>query len=59
MLAALKEELRRVGVTRIDTAAHFDNPRARSFYERLVPGGKLPDAYVAHLESKTWPGNVR
>ena len=34
MLAALKDELRRIGVTRIDTATHFDNPRARSFYER-------------------------
>jgi GNAT superfamily N-acetyltransferase len=34
MLRALKDELRRVGVTRIDTAAHFDNPRARRFYER-------------------------
>jgi GNAT superfamily N-acetyltransferase len=34
MLGALKEELRRVGVTRLDTAAHFDNPRARRFYER-------------------------
>jgi transcriptional regulator with PAS, ATPase and Fis domain len=32
---------------------------AQSFYERLVPGGKLPDAYVAHLEGKSWPGNVR
>jgi GNAT superfamily N-acetyltransferase len=34
MLAALKEELRRAGVTRIDTATHFDNPGARRFYER-------------------------
>jgi ribosomal protein S18 acetylase RimI-like enzyme len=34
MLGALKEELRRAGVTRIDTATHFDNPRARAFYER-------------------------
>lgn len=35
MLEALKEELRRIGVTRIDTATHFDNPGARRFYERL------------------------
>ena len=34
MLDALKEELRRVGVSRIDTATHFENPRARRFYER-------------------------
>ena len=34
MMQALKEELRRVGVTRIDTATHFDNPGARRFYER-------------------------
>ena len=34
MIAALKEELRRGGVTRIDTATHFDNPGARRFYER-------------------------
>jgi GNAT superfamily N-acetyltransferase len=34
MLASLKEELRRGGVTRIDTATHFDNPGARRFYER-------------------------
>jgi GNAT superfamily N-acetyltransferase len=34
MIAALKEELRRAGVTRIDTATHFDNPGARRFYER-------------------------
>ena len=34
MLASLKDELRRVGVTRIDTATHFDNPGARRFYER-------------------------
>lgn len=34
MLASLKDELRRAGVTRIDTATHFDNPRARRFYER-------------------------
>jgi transcriptional regulator with PAS, ATPase and Fis domain len=32
---------------------------AQSFYERMVPGGKLPDPYVAHLETKSWPGNVR
>ena len=34
MMASLKEELRRVGVSRIDTATHFDNPGARRFYER-------------------------
>lgn len=34
MLGVLKDELRRAGVTRIDTATHFDNPRARRFYER-------------------------
>jgi GNAT superfamily N-acetyltransferase len=34
MMEALKEELRRAGVSRIDTATHFDNPRARRFYER-------------------------
>ena len=34
MIAALKEELRRAGVSRIDTATHFENPRARRFYER-------------------------
>jgi GNAT superfamily N-acetyltransferase len=34
MIDALKEELRRRGVTRIDTATHFDNPGARRFYER-------------------------
>jgi ribosomal protein S18 acetylase RimI-like enzyme len=34
MLSALKEELRRSGVERIDTATHFDNPGARRFYER-------------------------
>ncbi len=34
MLDSLKAELRRVGVTRIDTATHFDNPGARRFYER-------------------------
>jgi GNAT superfamily N-acetyltransferase len=34
MLASLRDELRRAGVTRIDTATHFDNPRARRFYER-------------------------
>ena len=35
MLVSLKHELRRLGVTRIDTATHFDNPGARRFYERL------------------------
>ena len=34
MLDSLKGELRRAGVTRIDTATHFDNPGARRFYER-------------------------
>ena len=34
MMASLKEELRRSGVSRIDTATHFDNPGARRFYER-------------------------
>ena len=34
MIESLKAELRRIGVTRIDTATHFDNPGARRFYER-------------------------
>ena len=34
MLSSLKAELRRIGVERIDTATHFDNPGARRFYER-------------------------
>ena len=34
MMASLKAELRRIGVERIDTATHFDNPGARRFYER-------------------------
>lgn len=34
MLDSLKDELRRSGVSRIDTATHFDNPGARRFYER-------------------------
>lgn len=34
MMDSLKDELRRAGVTRIDTATHFDNPGARRFYER-------------------------
>lgn len=34
MMEALKQELRRAGVSRIDTATHFDNPGARRFYER-------------------------
>jgi GNAT superfamily N-acetyltransferase len=34
LLASLKAELRAMGVTRIDTATHFDNPGARRFYER-------------------------
>ena len=35
MLAALAEHLRAAGLTRIDTAAHAENPGARRFYERL------------------------
>ena len=34
MMDSFKAELRRIGVTRIDTATHFDNPGARRFYER-------------------------
>lgn len=34
MMDSLKDELRRAGATRIDTATHFDNPGARRFYER-------------------------
>jgi GNAT superfamily N-acetyltransferase len=34
MIDSLKEELRRICVSRIDTATHFDNPGARRFYER-------------------------
>ena len=34
MIDALKRELQRAGVSRIDTATHFDNPGARRFYER-------------------------
>ena len=34
MMDALKAELRRIGVTRIDTATHVDNPGARRFYVR-------------------------
>ena len=34
LMNSLKAELRRLGVTRIDTATHFDNPGARRFYER-------------------------
>jgi GNAT superfamily N-acetyltransferase len=34
LLASLKDELRSRGVTRIDTATHFDNPGARRFYAR-------------------------
>lgn len=33
-LDALKEELRRIGVRRIDTSVHLDNHAARRFYER-------------------------
>ena len=35
MLAALEDELRRDGVTRIDCGCHRDNTRAWRFYERL------------------------
>lgn len=35
MLGALKHELRRRRVERIDTATHVDNPGARRFYERM------------------------
>ncbi len=35
MLAALGDELRECGVTRIDTACHRDNGGAWRFYERL------------------------
>jgi GNAT superfamily N-acetyltransferase len=34
MMESLKAELKRIGVTRIDTATHCDNPGARRFYER-------------------------
>ncbi len=34
MMAKLKDELRRSGVARIDTATHFDNPGARRFCAR-------------------------
>jgi len=34
MIASLKAELKHLGVSRIDTATHFDNPGARRFYER-------------------------
>jgi GNAT superfamily N-acetyltransferase len=34
MMDSLKAELGRLGVSRIDTATHFDNPAARRFYER-------------------------
>ena len=34
MMESLKAELKRLGVSRIDTATHFDNPGARRFYER-------------------------
>jgi hypothetical protein len=34
MMASLKDELRDQGVTRIDTAMHFDNPGALRFCAR-------------------------
>ncbi len=34
MIESLKQELRRIGVSRVDTATHLDNPGARRFYER-------------------------
>ena len=34
MIESLKRELIGAGVSRIDTATHFDNPGARRFYER-------------------------
>ena len=34
LLTSLASELRNLGVTRIDTGVHFDNSRARRFYER-------------------------
>jgi len=34
MMDSLKDHLRQIGVTRIDTATHVDNPGARRFYER-------------------------
>jgi GNAT superfamily N-acetyltransferase len=34
LLASLKEELRTLGVRRIDTACHLENRAARRFYER-------------------------
>jgi GNAT superfamily N-acetyltransferase len=34
LLSALKEELRRIGVGRIDTSVHMQNTAARRFYER-------------------------
>lgn len=33
-LNALKNELRRIGIRRIDTSVHLDNEAARRFYER-------------------------
>lgn len=34
LLSQLKEELRRLGVLRVDTSVHLQNTRARRFYER-------------------------
>lgn len=35
MINALKEQLTKESVTRIDVAVHLDNPEARTFYQRL------------------------
>jgi GNAT superfamily N-acetyltransferase len=35
MINALKEQLTKESVTRIDVAVHLENPEARTFYERL------------------------
>jgi GNAT superfamily N-acetyltransferase len=34
LLSSLKDELRRLGVARIDTSVHFENTDAKRFYER-------------------------
>ncbi len=35
LINALKEQLTKESVTRIDVAVHLQNPKARAFYERL------------------------